>query len=344
VLNWLIATNAWSQRVRWAITGAAVAAATFIQLPVSIDVPGEPFLLNYIVAATCTLAFGRSSGIFAIGASSVLSVLFFTPAFSLRINSAADLIAIEAYAAIGTVSVVALARMMASIIAEREAAQLSTKAEQTSRLMLKEMGHRVANNFAAAATIIRQKSAAVHDTDAKTALDEAFNQIHIFASIHSQLRADGNGIITIDSKEFIGGLCEAVGNTLSSKGNLRLEHLECSIPLLLSQAVPLGLIINELLTNSAKYAFPRDRSGTISVSFNVYGNECCVCVADDGKGFDGQVNGTGKGLRLVKGLSQELGGNFEIESSAQGTIAGVRFPVPAKYPKAPPETTAPSLH
>src|ERR1700741_65362 len=102
MLNWLIVTNGWSQRVRWAVTGAAVLAATSIQLPVSIDVPGEPFLLNYIVAATCTLAFGRSSGILAIGASSILSVLFFTPAFSLRLTNAADLIAIEAYAAIGT--------------------------------------------------------------------------------------------------------------------------------------------------------------------------------------------------------------------------------------------------
>jgi two-component sensor histidine kinase len=87
----------------------------------------------------------------------------------------------------------------------------------------------------------------------------------------------------------------------------------------MEQAVPLGLILNELLTNALKYAFPAEREGTISVRLERSGGELCLFVADDGVGLaenGGEGGGApaGMGQRLVRSLTQQLGGRVSIDS------------------------------
>ena len=80
----------------------------------------------------------------------------------------------------------------------------------------------------------------------------------------------------------------------------------------------MGLIINELVANSAKYAFPGTRRGTIIITLKVHDKECHVCVADDGVGKAVEVKGGGRGLELVEGLAQQLDGSFCMETSIRG--------------------------
>ena len=156
--------------------------------------------------------------------------------------------------------------------------------------------------------------------------------MRIFASAHNQLRPGRDGDLQVDSKEFIGGLCAALEKTIRLGLCLSFEHPAASIPLQLPQALALGLIINELVTNSVKYAFLDGRSSAIIVTLAVLERDCYLCVADNGTGKAAEVKGSGRGLKLVNGLAQQLGGGFRIETSPQGTRGEIRFPLPISCP------------
>jgi two-component sensor histidine kinase len=315
------ATDAWPWPQKSAIIAFAVVVATIIELPESFDAPGKPFLLYFIMSVLCTLAFGVRAGLLAIAASAALSALFFDPVFSFWVSNAKDVIDIAAFAVIGSISVLALAWLKASN---------RVREQQTSGLLLSEMAHRVANNFASAISIVSRTSATIHDADAKRALEDALSQLRIFASVHNQLRPARDGDLQVDSKEFIGGLCAAFEKTIGPGVHLSFEHPAASIPFRLPQAIALGLIINELVTNSAKYAFLGGQGGKIIVTFVVLEGDCHLCVADTGSGSAAEVKGSGRGLKLVKGLAQELGGGFSIETSPRGTRGAIRFPLPRR--------------
>ena len=315
------AAQLWPGQVKFALTAFAVAIATIVELPESFDAPGKPFLLYFIMSSLCALASGLRFGLLAIGASSFLSVIFFEPVYTFWLSNRKDLLEIVAFAAVGSAGVLALGGIRAA---------LESRERQTSHLMLSEMAHRVANNFASAGAILRRASTTVHNCDARRALDDALNQLHIFASIHSQLHPGRNGDQRVDSREFIGSLCTALEKTAAGTAHLRFEHLGIGVALPLAQAVGVGLIINELVTNSAKYAFPAEREGWITVTLTVHGDECQVCVADNGVGKVAKGQGSGRGLGLAEGLTEQLGGSFSLESSTEGTQGKIRFRIKGK--------------
>jgi two-component sensor histidine kinase len=96
------------------------------------------------------------------------------------------------------------------------------------------------------------------------------------------------------------------------------------------RAVPIGLIINELLTNALKYAFPEERAGAVSVHFAREDQLFCLKVTDDGIGImsDRPPDGSGLGQRLVRSMVSQLEGSYDIvpDAGAPGTVATVRFP------------------
>ena len=94
------------------------------------------------------------------------------------------------------------------------------------------------------------------------------------------------------------------------------------------QAIPMGLIVNELITNALKYAFPSDTNGTVVVMLKRASGELRLTVADNGKGVDPRRADSGLGGRLVVGFAAQLGGRIERESSSKGTT--VRLIVPSQ--------------
>ena len=95
----------------------------------------------------------------------------------------------------------------------------------------------------------------------------------------------------------------------------------------------MGLILNELLTNALKYAFPEDRHGHVRVSFERVGDEFVLRVSDNGVGIAPErgAQGSGLGQRLVRSMAGQIGGTLEIkpDEGDLGTVATVRFPVTA---------------
>jgi two-component sensor histidine kinase len=115
-----------------------------------------------------------------------------------------------------------------------------------------------------------------------------------------------------------------VGTYSVPSGRIRLETSLGAVRLPLDLAVPCGLILNELITNAAKHAFPGDRTGVITLTLSGTDDRCVISVADDGVGLPQGVRSEGPvtlGLRLITLLANQVNGRFELTSAPSGTTA-----------------------
>jgi len=335
----------WPMWVRLALAGAALFATFLFQIPLEREVPGEPFLLFFLIVIGATLAFGRGVGLIAVGLSALFSIFFFEPGGSLAIWHAADVIKIELYAVLAGCCVVGFASLADALIAANEKTKALEQSDQNKSILLRELAHGVANNFASIAALISIKSASVSDSNAKSVLDDAIEQVTVMARVHRRLRADGHGAL-LDSATFIRELCDDLKASSARGRPLSIECRADSRPLSMDQAVLLGLIVNELVTNAIKHAFPDGRLGHIRVGFEAINGEARLAVEDDGVGLVGRAQGaSGMGQELVRGLAHQLGGDLQVQSSKGGT--SFRLSIPCDTPTAyapPPEPPARLWH
>ena len=134
MLRWITLTRSWHLLVRIGIATIAVAAATALQLPVEIEVPGEPFLLNFIVVVVSAVVFGRTPGFVTVAETTLASLLYFEPFYSFKLTHAVHLLAIEAYAVVAAASVEAFCRLVDSALTEKsEANSARIRHEETQQ-------------------------------------------------------------------------------------------------------------------------------------------------------------------------------------------------------------------
>lgn len=344
MLATLRATRRWPLWARLGVTTTALAAVHLFQIPLEREIPGEPFLLFFLVVMASVLAYGRAVGLFGVALSALLSVFFFEPG-TLALRHAADLAGIEIYALLAAGSVFGLAGLVDALIAADDAARVLEQSERARSVLLRELAHRVANNFASVASLIRRRANLVDDAEARSVLNEAVEQVMVLARVHSRLRAEGDDV-SLDGKSFLEELCDDLKVLIGRNQPLVIECAAVSRCLSVAQAVPLGLIVNELVTNAVKYAFPPGRPGTIRVSLDEADGHLRLGVEDDGVGLgSGRVEGTGIGMDLVRALCQQLGGKLEVTSRQGGARFSVAFP--SASPAAPADDAprpAPSLH
>jgi K+-sensing histidine kinase KdpD len=160
ILRGIKRARSWHLVVRIGITTAAVAAVTALQLPVDVDVPGEPFLLYVIVVVLSTGVFGLTPGFVAVAESTFASIFYFNPMYSLRLTHAVDLLAIEIYALIAVASAVVFSRLIDTALAERSAAN-------SAQILLRELKHRVTNDLAVLAAMLRGSAPKLTDGSIK---------------------------------------------------------------------------------------------------------------------------------------------------------------------------------
>jgi two-component sensor histidine kinase len=326
----------WPLWIRLTLTVAALGATHLLQIPLEREVPGEPFLLFFIVVIASTLAFGPRVGFVSVGLSTLLSLYSFEPFGSLSLVHAADLVKVELYAILAGCCVVAFAGLGDALIAAGDETEALKRLGEKKSILLSELAHGVANNFAAVAALISLKSDSVSDTAAKAVLDEAIEQVKVMGRVHRRLRA-GDQETTVDSQTLFHELC---ADLQASMARSRQHSIECradSRPLCVDQAVLLGLIVNELVTNALKHAFPDGRAGRILVGFEALEGRSQLSVTDDGIGFHGRArSGAGMGQDLLWGLSHQLGGEPEIKSTRSGTSFLLSIPYVSPTPSARP--------
>jgi two-component system, sensor histidine kinase PdtaS len=322
----LRAWRKWPVTVSVAATIAAVVAACLFQLPIERHVPGEPFLLFILVVIASTLAFGASLGFLATGLSTILSMLFFEPVGTFALWHATDLIKIELYAVLASCSVLAFARLANMVMAARDDTDSLKRLNESRSVLLRELAHGVANNFAAVAAFMSARSNAISDAQARSVLDEAIEQIRMMGRVHARLRVAGDHHVSLGSQDFFESLCDELKASLARGRQISIECEADDLPLSAHQAISLGLIANELVMNAVKHAFPDGRKGRIHVGFKVVPDQLRLCVEDDGVGLaPRQQRNGGLGQDLVNDLSRELGGRLEVKASEKGSSFHLRI-------------------
>ena len=201
---------------------------------------------------------------------------------------------------------------------------------EQNRMLLREVNHRVKNNLNVVCSLLNLQSNQVKDSRDAELFVEARNRVMIMASIHEALYRSTT-LCSITAGEFF--------TTIAHKLVRSYDRREITIPvecgnlsLVMDELIPCGLIINELVTNSLKHAFPEGRSGAIAISLVEDGPGMLLTVRDDGVGLpEGLVieKAESLGLILVNSLVQQLGGTLEIDHCG-GTAFMIKFPRPAK--------------
>lgn len=217
----------------------------------------------------------------------------------------------------------------------RKAAALSMLVKEKDQFLeqkewlMKEVHHRVKNNLQIVMGLLQSQSAYIKNKEALRAIRNSENRMHSVALIHQKLyQSDSPGFINMPEyiDELINYLRDSfdLGNRIHFKKDIKFDNLN------VNQALPLGLIINEAITNAIKYAFAGKVFGSVVVSFLPieYGLYCLI-VKDDGPGLPSgldPLNIKSMGMNLMKGLSKQIGGKLSIED-AQGTSVCVKFKI-----------------
>lgn len=201
------------------------------------------------------------------------------------------------------------------------------EALNTSDVLLHEVNHRVKNSLQIVTSLLMLQAGQAQDPALRESLMEARGRIAVIASMHQRLYLTSDH----DRVDFGAYLEELAVETLSLiDGQERIElerRIEPGIVILLSQAVPLALVVSELLTNALKYAFPA-RSGRLLLSLSRTADDFVIVVADDGvglpDGFDPN-NKAGLGMRIITSLVRQVRGTISFQTEG-GTMARICVP------------------
>ena len=195
-----------------------------------------------------------------------------------------------------------------------------------NELLLKEIHHRVKNNLEMVKSLIALQSAQLEDSATKDAMIASQNRVQSMGIIHQKLY-QGSNLGSIEMKDYFVNLSDGILDTFNVEDKVKIKCAMDTLELDVDTAVPIGLIVNELLTNALKYAFPEDKKGEISISLSKTNNNILTLkVADNGIGkTEGQVaKGTGFGSQLIKLLTQQLDGKM-VEDHQKGTSVLFEF-------------------
>lgn len=187
------------------------------------------------------------------------------------------------------------------------------QAETQQHILLNELNHRVKNNMQMLQSLLHTAARQTENGEARRVLGEAGGRIAAMAAAQRILYATTDAT-RFDAAEFLESVCETVRQTFSTSAKLHCE----AEPAELSNdvAMPLALILNELLTNSIKHAAEGRDDANIRVGLTKTEGEFLLFVEDDGPGFDfEQVRNRSSGLRLVQGLARQLRGRFEVTTT-----------------------------
>jgi two-component sensor histidine kinase len=134
------------------------------------------------------------------------------------------------------------------------------------------------------------------------------------AQAHTYLYSSSEAVETIDLGGYLEDLCRNLSDSLLLTGLVRLETQLSPVSLSRDRAVAVGLVVNELVTNAAKHAFPAGRAGTIEVILRRTAKGAELLVADDGVGMDkAKINTNGLGRRLVESFARQAGATLTQE-------------------------------
>ena len=216
-------------------------------------------------------------------------------------------------------------------VSQLKTAQVSLAAKNAeNELLLKEIHHRVKNNLEIVSSLLALQSAKISDPNVQEAMQASQNRVQSMGIIHQKLY-QGEQLAAIEMRDYFMNLSESILNSFDADGRIKVEYPMPELVLDIDTAISIGLITNELLTNSLKYAFVGKETGTVSISLvRPDADSLLLQIADNGIGkIPGMAaQGTGFGTQLVELLTRQLDGILTYENQ-NGTLVKLRFKRPA---------------
>ena len=307
----------WPGKIGLALCGVIFAVG--MRAVTNLIAPGvSPYAFIYPAALLATLFGGWVSGTLALASSEFLGWLVVVPQAGLAGAPMRYQISAAAIAALTGLSVIAVAhafRMAARFGFTERGEKLAER-----EMLFRELQHRVANDFALTTALLKHESRHSLEPQVREALEKSAQRIDSFARIHRQIYLQPD-VISVNLKEYL----EDLAGSLKAGAIPRNIKLSCDIPPVSSQrnvALALGLLLNELVTNAIKHAFPGGQDGAIAIRIRHLTKGWEFTVQDDGVGYNSIVPGLGTGL--IEQFARQAGGELHFEHGS-GTIARLRL-------------------
>ena len=208
--------------------------------------------------------------------------------------------------------------------------QLRTNLDE-KEVLLREVHHRVKNNLQIVSSLVSLQGARAQSDEAKRELGALAGRIRSLSLIHDHLY-HGENVARIELGAYVGDLCRRIRDVFAEpEPRIALSHAMPEIVIPIDLAINIGLVVNELVTNSFKHAFPDGRTGAIRVKGRLEGNRLHMSVCDDGIGCDPPAAGRTRrslGTTLVETMVSRLHGTVRVECS-DGTKTRIELELPA---------------
>jgi PAS domain S-box-containing protein len=192
-------------------------------------------------------------------------------------------------------------------------------------LLLKELSHRTKNHLSMVIALLRLKRARQTDPQAKLDFDRAIERINTIAFLHDQLYRKDE-LDRINLQGYLEEICSNLQQSLLGESRIAIvrDFQPCDVHV--DQAVPIGLIVNEVVTNAAKYAFAPGQDGRIAVRFRRRGARGTLTISDNGQGMPPAAV-QGVGTRLIRALAQQIGARLRLVGR-RGLTYTLTFAIP----------------
>jgi two-component sensor histidine kinase len=191
-------------------------------------------------------------------------------------------------------------------------------------MLLRELGHRVRNNNQQLMSLINLQLGGVTNVEVRDNLEKVAQRIHALTSVNQQLESSGQAHL-VDLGQYLLAITGSLYNFHGeAAAEVKLETEIAQVEIATERAQALGLIVNEFLTNSFKYAF-RDRGGVLSVALRHQGDDATLALADDGPGMPSD-RAAGLGLKLIDLLCRQIDAEASWDTGA-GTRLTLQLPI-----------------
>lgn len=221
--------------------------------------------------------------------------------------------------------------------AEKQARQRAEDLAEQNAVLAREIDHRVKNSLQIVSSMLSLQGRQAVSADVRGQLAEAENRVRAVSAVHEALhRAAQSDRVAVD--QFLHSLCRQIAG--NSPPNVELSSVAEPAAIRSDQASAVGLLVNELVANAFKHAFPGGRHGTVRIEGERDGGDYILRICDDGAGMrlraqpssldsePGAEAGTGLGMRILAALAQQLETHLDQIDTQQGTTLQVRFQLP----------------
>ncbi len=192
-------------------------------------------------------------------------------------------------------------------------------------VLLREVNHRVGNSLQIIASLLHLQASSSTQDDVKAALTNAMGRVAAVAQVHRRLYTS-HDLKSVLLNQYLGALLEDLRRSAEGDRMSRLTLKAEPVEIDPDRAVAVGIIVNELVMNAVKYAYP-DGAGPIKVELNALGDDLVLSIADDGVGLNAKTDprSTGMGQRIVSAMASKLDASVERDPAHAGTRIVLRF-------------------